>query len=328
MAFLEINHLSKSFGDYKVLDDVNLSVEKGDIYGILGLSGAGKSTLVRCVNSLERFDEGEIRYDGEILSSPTQVIERSKRKNVGMIFQSFNLLEQKTALDNVKLGVLVNHYPKKEIEAIAKESLERVGLGDKFNAYPSELSGGQKQRVAIARVLALKPQILLSDEATSALDNENTASILALLKSLNEEYGLTIILISHQLNVIESICNKVAIIDHAKIVEKGNIEDVFMNPKSEITKKLVYSSSINTSYDERKLLRITFDGNTDEPLLSDIVLKCSLSLSVVYASTKIMNEKIYGQMIIKCPKEAKDVEKLEKYLALKNIHYEEVNDEH
>ncbi len=322
MALLEIKHLSKSFGDCKVLDDISLSVEKGDIYGILGLSGAGKSTLVRCINSLERFDEGEIAYDGKILCSPSKSIERSERKNIGMIFQSFNLLEQKNVLENVKFGLKVNHYPKKEIEPIALEALDRVGLLDKLKAYPSELSGGQKQRVAIARALALKPQILLSDEATSALDNENTSSILALLKSLNEEYGLTIILISHQLNAIESICNKVAILDHAKIVERGNIEDVFLNPQSEVTKKLVYSSSINTTYDERKLIRILFDGNTDEPLLSDIVLKCSLSLSVVYASTKIMNEKIYGQMIIKCPKEEKDVEKLEKYLTLKNIAYE------
>ncbi len=228
----------------------------------------------------------------------------------------------------MKLGLIVNHYPKKEIEPIALDALKRVGLADKLRSYPSELSGGQKQRVAIARVLALKPQILLSDEATSALDNENTNSILSLLKSLNEEYGLSIILISHQLNVIESVCNKVAILDHAKIVEKGNIEDVFLSPKSEVTKKLVYSSSLNTAYDESKMIRILFDGNTDEPLLSDIVMKCSLSLSVVYASTKLMNDKIYGQMIIKCPKDKKAVEKLEKYLAFKNISYEEVSDEH
>ena len=328
MPLLEIKHLSKSFGDHKVLDNISLSVEKGDIYGILGLSGAGKSTLVRCINSLERFDEGEILYEGETLCSPSKGIERKKRRSIGMIFQSFALLEQRNVLENVKFGLKVNHYPKKDIEPIALDALRRVGLIDKLASYPSELSGGQKQRVAIARALALKPQILLSDEATSALDNENTASILSLLKSLNEEYGLTIILISHQLNVIESICKKVAIIDEAKIVERGNIEDVFLNPKSDVTKKLVYPSSINTEYEEGKLIRILFDGNTDEPLLSDIVLKCSLSLSVVYASTKTMNERIYGQMIIKCPKEGKDVEKLKKYLTLKAIAYEVMNNEH
>ena len=328
MPLLEIKHLSKSYDDKVVLNDVNLNVEKGDIYGILGLSGAGKSTLVRCINSLEGFDSGEILYGGELLCDPSNPIKRQKRKKIGMIFQSFNLLQQKTVLDNVKLGLKFNHYPKKEIEPLALEALRRVGLEDKKKAYPSQLSGGQQQRVAIARVLALKPEILLSDEATSALDNENTISILNLLKSLNEEYGLTILMISHQMNVIEAICNKVAIIDHANIVEKGNLGDVFLNPKSEISKKLVYSSQVNTALDSHKMIRILFDGNVDEPLISNIVLECGILVSIVYASTKVVDGKVYGQTIIKCPQEEKDVEKLRKYLTLKRVGFEEVNDEH
>ncbi len=327
MSLLEIKHLSKSYEDKRVLNDINLSIDKGDIYGILGLSGAGKSTLVRCINSLEKFDEGEITYDGELLCDSTHPIEREKRRKIGMIFQSFNLLQQKNALENVKLGLKFNHYPKKDIEPLAIEALKRVGLEDKMYAYPSELSGGQQQRVAIARVLALKPEVILSDEATSALDNENTISILNLLKSLNEEYGLTILMISHQLNVIEEICNKVAIIDHSNIIEKGNLSDVFLNPQSEVTRKLVYSSQVHSSLDNHKMIRILFDGNVDEPLISNIVLECNILVSVVYASTKVVEGKAYGQTLIKCPQDEKDIEKLRKYLTLKKIKFEEVDDE-
>lgn len=326
MSILEVRNLTKKYGDTIVLDNISLNVEKGDIYGILGLSGAGKSTLVRCINSLEDFDSGEIIYDGKTLCSPHTPIKREERRKIGMIFQSFNLLQQKTVLNNVLLGLKINHVDKKERLSIALDALRRVGLEDKKDCYPSQLSGGQQQRVAIARVLALKPEVILSDEATSALDNENTIAILNLLKSLNEEYGLTILMISHQMNVIENICNKVAIIDHAKISEQGNLSDVFLNPKSEITRKLVYSNQVHTSLDNHKLIRILFDGNVDEPLIANIVSECNILVSIVYASSQVVDGKVYGQTIIKSPKEETDKEKLKKYLTLKKVKFEEVDD--
>jgi D-methionine transport system ATP-binding protein len=324
MSFLEIRHLSKSYDDKLVLNDVSLNIEKGDIYGILGLSGAGKSTLVRCINSLEDFDSGEILYEGKTLCSPHNPIKREERRKIGMIFQSFNLLQQKTVLSNVMLGLKINHVEKKERMALALDALKRVGLEDKKDAYPSQLSGGQQQRVAIARVLALKPEVILSDEATSALDNENTMSILSLLKSLNEEYGLTILMISHQMNVIENICNKVAIIDHANIIEEGNLSDVFLNPKSDVTRKLVYSNKVNTALDNHNLIRILFDGNVDEPLISNIVTECGIAVSIVYASSQVIDGFVYGQTLIKSPKNEAEREKLKKYLNLKNVRFEEV----
>lgn len=326
MSFLEVRHLSKSYEDKLVLNDISLNVEKGDIYGILGLSGAGKSTLVRCINSLEDFDSGEIYYDGKELCSPHHSIKREERRKIGMIFQSFNLLQQKNVLDNVLLGLKINHVDKKERVSLALDALKRVGLEDKIKSYPSQLSGGQQQRVAIARVLALKPDILLSDEATSALDNENTTSILELLKSLNKEYGLTILMISHQMNVIENICNKVAIIDHSKIIEEGNLSDVFLNPKSEVTRKLIYSNQVHTSLDNHKLIRILFDGDIDQPLIANIIIECGITVSIVYASSKVVDGKVYGQTIIKSPKNDADKEKLKKYLTLKNVKFEEVED--
>ena len=291
MAFLEIRHLSKTFSDHKVLDDVSLNIEKGDIYGILGLSGAGKSTLVRCINGLETFDDGEIYYQGELLCSPSHPIEREKRKKIAMIFQSFNLLQQKTALENVRLALAINKVDRRKQKELALEALKRVGLADKADHYPSQLSGGQQQRVAIARVLALNPDVILSDEATSALDPETTTSILDLLASLNQEFGLTIVMISHQMNAIEQICNKVAIIDKAKIVEQGSLSDVFLNPQAEITRKLVYSNNVHTSLEDTRLIRILFDGNTDEPIISNIVLECNVLVSIVYADTKVVDNK-------------------------------------
>ncbi len=328
MALLEIRNLSKRYGDKLVLDKVSLSVEKGDIFGILGLSGAGKSTLVRCINSLESFDEGEIYYEGKLLVSPTSPLKREERKNFGMIFQSFNLLQQKNVLDNVLLGLKINKIRKEERMPRALDALKKVGLEDKLKSYPSELSGGQCQRVAIARILALNPAVLLSDEATSALDPETTSSLLELLKSLNKDYGLTILMISHQMNVIESICNKVAIIDKAKIVEEGSLGEVFLNPQCDITKKLIYSNKLSTSLDEHKMIRILFDGNVDEPLISKIVAECQILVSIVYADTKLVEGKVYGQTIIKAPLEEKDREKLEKYLSIKHVKFEEISDEY
>lgn len=325
MSQIKISHLSKSFGDNLVLDDISLEVNKGDIYGILGLSGAGKSTLIRCINGLESYDKGEIYLNDELLSSPTKEIKKEKKKKIAMIFQSFNLLQQITVLKNVEFALEINKVYDKETRRLkALEALKKVGLEDKKDAYPSQLSGGQQQRVAIARALVLEPEILLSDEATSALDPETTASILELLKKLNKELGLTIIMISHQIEVIEQICNKVAIIANTKIIEQGELSEVFLNPKTKIARNIIYSNQIQTLYDENKMLRILFNGNLDEPLIANIITSCNILVSIVYADSKVIDGKVYGQVLIKLPKEEKDVSKLLKYLELHGVNYEEV----
>jgi len=314
---LELLNINKSFGSQVVLSDVSLSVEKGDIYGILGLSGAGKSTLVRTINGLASIDSGEILYEGQKVN-----FNRDYARNVSMIFQSFNLLQQRSVLKNVELpGELVKD-PNRHEKAL--ELLKLVGLEDKINSYPAQLSGGQQQRVAIARALMTNPKILLCDEATSALDPETTHSILKLLKKLNKELGLTIIIISHQMSVIEEICNKVAIIDHSKIVEDGPIYDVFLSPQTEIAQKLIYSGHVNTKLDDKRLIKIIFNGEVDTPLLANIVQDCSILVSVVYADSKVVDGKVYGQTIIRLPSHDKDIQKLKKYFEIKNVSYEEV----
>ncbi len=325
MEKIKICHLSKSFGDTKVLDDVSLTINQGDIYGILGLSGAGKSTLIRCINGLETYDEGEIYFNEQLLSNSSKLISRDNKKKIAMIFQSFNLMKQRNVLQNVEFALEINNVKDKHLRRQkAIDALTKVGLKDKLYAYPSELSGGQAQRVAIARALVLEPEVLLSDEATSALDPDTTSSILSLLKQLNKELGLTIIMISHQITAIEEICNKVAILSSSKIIEEGELSDVFLNPKTEIAKKLIYSNQIKTLLDNNKMLRIRFDGNLDEPLIANIVNQCGIMVSIVYASSKVIDGKVYGQVVIKLPQSAKDIEKLEKYLTLKNVSYEEV----
>ncbi len=326
MAKIELKQVSKSYGNKKVLNNVNLVVEEKDIYGVLGLSGAGKSTLVRCINGLETFEEGEIYFNDFLLCSNNKKIERKNIEKIQMIFQHFNLLEQRTVLGNVLLALEISKRGNKK-ERIEKslKALETVGLKDKVNAYPSELSGGQKQRVAIARALVLEPEVLLSDESTSALDPETTISILELLKKLNKELGLTIIMISHQMNVIEQICNKVAIIDNATIVENGALADVFLNPKTDIARNLIFSNHVNTKLSNNKVIRLIFDGNADDSIVADIVQDCAIKVSIVYADTKVINDKIYGQLAIKRPEDDKDNLKLEKYLNLHNIKYEVVD---
>ena len=324
MAKIEIKNVSKSFGDLKVLDDISLTINKGDIYGVLGLSGAGKSTLVRCINGLETFDEGEILFNDKLLASPTHKVERVNKRKIAMIFQSFNLLQQVDVLKNVEFALEINNIPNKKEKAI--EALKLVGLGDKLHAYPSELSGGQAQRVAIARALVLEPEVLLSDEATSALDPETTSSILKLLKKLNKELGLTVIMISHQINVVEEICNRVAILSNAKLVEEGEFSDVFLNPKTDIAKSLIYSNHVKTLLDESKTIRLIFDGNLDEPVIANIVEECGILVSIMYADTKVIDGKMYGQLVFKLPKKTKDITKLRKYLDLHNIRYEEVHE--
>ncbi len=327
MSEISIRHLSKSYGDHLILDDVSLEVSKGDIFGVLGLSGAGKSTLVRCINGLETFDKGEIYFEDQLIATPLIKVDRVFKKKINMIFQSFNLLSQRDVLSNVLLALQISdpHQKKKEQVQLALEALSKVGLEDKIHAYPSELSGGQCQRVAIARSLVLRPQVLLSDEATSSLDPETTESILELLKKLNKELGLTIIMISHQIQAIESICTKVSILSDSRIVEQGELSDVFLNPKTDIAKNLIYSSHVKTMLDSKRMIRLLFDGNLDEPIIANIIQDCSILVSIVYADTKVIDGKMYGQVVIKLPEKESETIKLEKYLTLHRVRYEEVS---
>lgn len=315
---LKLENVCKAYNNHLVLNNINLTINKGDIYGVLGLSGAGKSTLVRCINNLEQYDSGQIYYKGEPV-----VFDREYRRKVTMIFQQFNLLSQRTVLKNVLLAGEIVNDPNREEKAV--KLLELVGLKEKMNAYPATLSGGQQQRVAIARALMTDPEVLLCDEATSALDPDTTKSILDLLRQLNKELGLTVIIISHQMSVIESICNKVAIIDNAAIAEEGLINDVFLSPKTEIAKKLIYSGHVNTKLDDKKLIKLIFNGEVESPIIANIIQDCNILVSIMYADSKTVNDKVYGQIIFKLPYYDNDITKLKKYLEIKGIRYEEVD---
>lgn len=242
-AVIEIKNLNKTFrskeGAISALSDVNLTVKRGEIVGIIGFSGAGKSTLVRCINALERPDGGSVLVNGENVCALKGKELLALRRNVGMIFQNFNLLQQKTVLKNVLFPLEVAGVKKAEALERATKLLEEVNLSDKRKAYPSRLSGGQKQRVAIARALALNPAVLLCDEATSALDPETTEQILDLIRKINEKYGLTVVVISHQLSVVRRVCNRVAVIDGGRICETGSVEEVFTHPSSNAAKRLL-----------------------------------------------------------------------------------------
>ena len=324
---IEIKNLTKTFesakGSFTALHDVNITIDDGDVFGIIGLSGAGKSTLVRCINLLERPTEGQVIIDGKDLTAASKKELREIRRDVSMIFQQFNLLQQRTVLKNVELAGEL--YKDAERKQKAVELLNTVGLGDKLNSYPAELSGGQQQRVAIARALMNEPKILLCDEATSALDPETTKSILELLKELNKKLGLTVVIISHQMSVIEAICNKVAIIDHSEVVTQGNLQDVFLSPKEPIAKKLIYSGKINIGIKGEKLIKLIFEGTTDEPLVTKIIQECNILLSIVYAETKEINGKVYGQTVFRLPYYDEDIENLCAYLDKNEFKYEEVD---
>ena len=320
---IEIKNVTKKFEDGTVaIKDITLKINDGDIYGILGLSGAGKSTLVRCINGLETFDSGSIYYNGNLIADDKVRVSRDIKRKISMIFQQFNLLDQRTVLQNVEIAGELTHQKDRHQKAL--DLLKKVGLEDKIKSYPSMLSGGQQQRVAIARALMNDPDVLLCDEATSALDAETTDSILQLLKKLNKDLGLTIIIIAHQMSVIESICNKVAIIDKSKIVEEGLLSDVFLNPQSEVGQKLIHAGKVTTKLDDKNLIRLVFDGETDVPLIANIVQDCNILVSIVSADTKTIDGKSYGHIMIKLPYYDEDIAKLKKYLKLKKVKFEEV----
>ena len=313
---------SSAKSEFTALNNINLTIEDGDVFGIIGLSGAGKSTLVRCMNLLEKPTSGSVIIDGEDLTKADKKRLRVIRRKVSMIFQQFNLLQQRSVLKNVELAGEIGGDADRKQKAV--KLLETVGLGDKLNAYPSELSGGQQQRVAIARALMTDPKVLLCDEATSALDPETTKSVLELLKELNKSLNLTVVIISHQMSVIEAVCNKVAIIDKSEIVTQGNLQDIFLSPKEKIAKKLIYPGKISAGPKGEKLVKLMFDGSADKPIITNIIQECNILLSEFYAETKIINGITYGQIIFRLPYYDEDIKKLCGYLDENGVCYEEV----
>jgi D-methionine transport system ATP-binding protein len=316
MAEIEVQHLSKIFyqkeGQVEALKDISLTIESGDIFGIIGMSGAGKSTLVRCLNYLERPTEGEVFIEGVALGGLSEKELRAQRTKIGMIFQHFNLLMQRNVIDNIAFPLLIQGMKKKEAREKAKELLETVGMSDKAKAYPAQLSGGQKQRVAIARTLASNPNILLCDEATSALDPQTTASILGLLKEINQKYGITIVVITHQMAVVREICRHVAILNQGELVESGAVEEIFDHPKSHAAKELLANdtgsdvwpgeSRLIDQLNEKRRIRIVFSENSAfEPVIANTILKFGEPLNILKADTRNIGGIAKGEMILGLP---------------------------
>lgn len=331
-TMIEIKNVGKTFkgkdNTVEALKDISLSIGKGEIYGIIGMSGAGKSTLVRCLNYLEKPTTGTVLIEGKNLSECSDKELRKIRTKIAMIFQHFNLLMQRNVIDNICFPMEIVGVKKREAREKANEWLEIVGLSDKAKAYPSQLSGGQKQRVAIARALAMNPKILLCDEATSALDPTTTKSILSLLKGINEKYGITIVIITHEMGVVQEICSHVAIIDHGVLAENGTVEEVFNNPKTQAAKKLVYQNEHKYSIMEgKRCIRIVFTENSSfEPVIGNMVLECKAPANILLADTKDINGIAHGQMILQLPEDETVAEKMVQYLKSKNLTVEELTD--
>ena len=329
---IRIEHLDKEFKlkdmNVNALKDVSLDIYKGDIYGIIGMSGAGKSTLVRCLNFLERPTGGKVIVDGKNLSDLSEKELREARKDIGMIFQHFNLLMQRSVIDNVCFPLEIAGIKKAEAKEKAMKYLKIVGLEEKAHAYPSQLSGGQKQRVAIARVLASDPKILLCDEATSALDPQTTKSILQLLKEINQKYGITIVVITHEMSVVQEICSHVAIIDHGNLAEHGTVEEIFQSPKSREAKRLIYQGYEKVAEMKgRKCVRIVFSENSSfEPVIGNMVLAFKTPVNILYANTRNLDGVAKGEMILQLPDDAILQEKMVNYLKNARLAVEELED--
>ena len=324
---IEIKDMGKVFptsaGKIVALDGINLTIEDGEIFGIIGLSGAGKSTLVRCINLLERPTSGQVIVDGkDLMKLPNKEL-LQMRRHIGMIFQGFNLLQQRNVMGNVCYPLEIAGIPKAEAKKRAEKLIEMVGLSDRVKSYPSQLSGGQKQRVAIARALATEPRYLLCDEATSALDPNTTKSILALLKQINETMGVTIIVITHEMKVIDSICDRVAVIDKSKIAEVGRVSEVFTNPKSDIARELILPGNHTAeNITDGTKLRIVFDGKeSTEPVIANLILESGVPINILFADTKDIDGTAVGQMLIQVPDGDRGLERVCACLDLKRIKY-------
>ena len=331
---IEIKHLSKTFGvsggTVDALKDITLTIPDGEIYGIIGMSGAGKSTLVRCINMLERPTSGEVLIDGKSMTELSQRELREKRRDITMIFQGFNLLMQRNCLKNVCFPLELAGVKKADAEKRAAELLELVGLGDKFKSYPAQLSGGQQQRVAIARALATHPEILLCDEATSALDPQTTQSILSLIRDIHDRLGITVIIITHQMSVVEQICTRVAILDGGEVAEEGTVSDVFSSPKSEAAKRLVYPEGYQNpvmSGEDGAVIRVVFNGAnaTETPLIAKMAMEENIAASILSASTRSIGDKAYGNMLLGISGGGEQTQRALEYLgSIPDIFVEEV----
>ena len=339
MSSILIQDVSKTFetkdGFVQALNHVSLSIESGDIYGIIGMSGAGKSTLVRCMNFLEVPSEGKVLIDGKSLSefSPKEL--RKEREKIGMIFQHFNLLMQKNVLENVCFPLYIQGKKKAEARAKALELLEIVGLADRAKAYPAQLSGGQKQRVAIARALASDPQILLCDEATSALDPQTTSSILELLQDINQKFGITIVIITHQMSVVREICTHVAIMKDGEVKEQGLVEEIFSHPKSQVAKELISKDSGNdveskkltqSEIQDGEIVRIVFSENSAfEPVIANLILTFHEPVNILKANTKNVGGVAKGEMILQFMSDSTNVPEMKKFLTERGLEIGEAN---
>lgn len=331
---IEIKNLSKTFktadSSLDALKNVSLTINDGDIYGIIGMSGAGKSTLVRCINMLERPTEGQILIDGVDMGSLSSKQLRDARRNITMIFQGFNLLMQRNCLKNICFPLELEGMKKEDAKKRALELLEIVGLPDKAKAYPAQLSGGQQQRIAIARALATNPKVLLCDEATSALDPNTTHSILNLIRDINKKLGITVIIITHQMSVVEETCNRVAILDNGTVVEQGEVSTVFAHPQSAAAKRLVFpdaSDEIFAPASDEHRIRVVFNGAfaTNTPLITKMAMDKGIAANILAASTRCIGDKVYGNMLLGIPGGDNELERASKYLqSMPDILVEEV----
>lgn len=335
---IRLEHITKTYTNagkrFRAADDVSLEINKGEIFGIIGFSGAGKSTLVRCINLLERPDSGRVLIDGEDVTALRGKQLRRKRKRIGMIFQHFNLFASRTVLQNVIFPIRYSGLSRSELKEKGMRLLELVGIADKSNAYPSELSGGQKQRAAIARALASDPEILLCDEATSALDPQTTESILKLLRTLNRKLGLTIVLITHQMNVVKSICDRTAVMENGRVVEQGDVFGIFADPKQPVTRSFVDTASclsgINSLIEEdspvvrlragQRILRFRYlERSACEALVSGISRRFSIDLNIIFGSIEIIGDNPIGGLVVIADGKPEDIDAALDYLRSINV---------
>lgn len=321
---IELKNLSKHFetadGSVDALRHINLTVQDGDIYGIIGMSGAGKSTLVRCINMLEKPTEGTVIWNGKDLGAMSEKELRAMRRHITMIFQSFNLLMQRTCLKNITLPLRLSGMNKADAEKRGLELLDLVGLPDKANSYPAQLSGGQQQRIAIARALATNPEVLLCDEATSALDPKTTHAILELIRDINRKLGITVIVITHQMSVVQEICSRVAILEHGEVVEEGEVSEVFSNPKANATKNLIYpelSDGAAVLSEGGQKIRIIYNGAvaSREPMIAKMAVDCGILGSILGASTRSVGDLAYGYILLEIPGGPEELGRAVKYLS-------------
>ena len=333
---IKLDHITQTYKtpegrEFKALDDVSIEIRPGEIFGIIGRSGAGKSTLVRCINLLNRPSEGTVTVDGKNLTELSEDELRESRRSIGMIFQHFNLLSSRTVYDNVALPLELVGTPKNVIREKVEPLLKLVGLTEHAHKYPSQLSGGQKQRIAIARALASNPKVLLCDEATSALDPTTTRSILRLIQDINRRMGITAVIITHEMAVVEEICSHVAILERGRMVETGTVEAVFSNPQTEAGRRLVFPEGANIDkFPVAGVVRVVFNGGSSyEPLIASLAIDCGVKVNILGADTRNVNGKAFGSMLLGLPEDHGEAVRAMNYLkAQKDVTVEEVPDYH